>query len=182
MAVAPDGDIFVSDSGAGEVFILHAAAGQPVAESREVSAGQLNLPFGIAFHDDYAYVADADEVLRFHYDPRTSRRLRNPDRILDLPGGGYNQHWTRFLAFSPDGKRMFVSVGSRTDVSIESDPRRGTILVSDPDGRNMRIYATGFRNAVGIGFNCESTELWATANEREKYRRRCPVRLFYSCH
>ena len=127
----------------------------------------LNLPFGIAFNDDYAYIADSDEVLRFHYDPRTSRRLSNPDRILDLPGVGYNQHWTRALAFSPDGKRMFVSVGSRTKVSIESDPRRGAILVSDPDGRSMRIHATGLRNAVGIGFNCESTDLWATANERD---------------
>ena len=167
MAVAPDGDIFVADSAAGEVVVLHAAAGQPVAESREVFADHLNLPFGIAFHDDYAYVAEADEVLRFHYDPRNSRRLSNPERILDLPGRGYKQHWTRSLAFSPDGKRMFVSVGSKTNVSIESDPRRGAILVCDPDGRNMRIYAAGLRNAVGIGFNSVSTDLWATVNERD---------------
>jgi glucose/arabinose dehydrogenase len=167
MAVAPDGDIFVADSSAGEVVILHAAAGQPAAEPREVFADHLNLPFGIAFHNDYAYVADTDEVLRFRYDPRNSRRLSNPERILHLPGGGYNQHWTRSLAFSPDGKRMFVSVGSRTNVSIESDPRRGAILVSDPDGRNMRVYAAGLRNAVGIGFSSESTNLWATVNERD---------------
>ena len=167
MAVAPDGDVFVADSAAGEVVVLHAAAGQPVAESREIFAEHLNLPFGIAFHDDYAYVADTDEVLRFHYDPGNSKRLSNPERILELPGGGFNQHWTRSLAFSPDGKRMFVSVGSKTNVSIESDPRRGTILVSDPDGRNMRIYAAGLRNAVGIGFNPESADLWATVNERD---------------
>jgi glucose/arabinose dehydrogenase len=167
MAVAPNGDIFVADSAAGEVVVLHAAAGQPVAESREIFADHLNLPFGIAFHDDYAYVADTDEVLRFRYDPGSSKRLGNPERILELPGGGYNQHWTRSLAFSPDGKRMFVSVGSKTNVAIESDPRRGAILVSDPDGGNMRIYAGGLRNAVGIGFRPESTDLWATVNERD---------------
>jgi glucose/arabinose dehydrogenase len=167
MAVAPDGDVFVADSAVGEVVVLHASAGQPVAESREIFADHLNLPFGIAFHDDYAYVADTDEVLRFHYDSRTSKRLSDPERILELPGRGYNQHWTRSLAFSPDGKRMFVSVGSKTNVSIESDPRRGTILAADPDGRNMRIYAAGLRNAVGIGFNSGSADLWATVNERD---------------
>jgi glucose/arabinose dehydrogenase len=65
---------------------------------------------------------------------------------------GYHQHWTRSPAFSPDGKRLFVSVGSKTNVSIEDDSRRAAILVSDPDGRNMRVYASGLRNAVGVAF------------------------------
>ena len=167
MAVAPDGDVFVADSEAGEVVALHAAAGQPVAESCEIFADHLNLPFGIAFHDNYVYVADTDELLRFHYDSRTSKRLSDPERILELPGRGYNQHWTRSLAFSPDGKQMFVSVGSKTKVSIESDPRRSTILAADSDGSIMRIYAAGLRNAVGIGFNAASADLWATVNERD---------------
>ena len=98
-------------------------------------------------------------------EPRSD--LATAEHILELPGRGYNQHWTRSLAFSPDGKRMFVSVGSRTNVSIESDPRRGAILVADPDGKNMRIYATGLRNAVGIGFNSGLADLWATVNERD---------------
>jgi len=167
MAVAPDGDVFVADSAAGEVVVLHASAGQPTVKSREIFVDGLNLPFGIAFHDDYAYVADTDEVLRFRYDSRTSKRLGNREHILELPGRGYNQHWTRSLAFSPDGKRMFVSVGSRTNVSIESDPRRGAILIADPDGKNMRIYAAGLRNAVGIGFDSGLADLWATVNERD---------------
>ena len=127
----------------------------------------MTLPFGIAFHDDYVYVANTNEVLRFRYDPKTSKRLGDREHVLDLPGMGYHQHWTRSLAFSPDGKKLFVSVGSRTNVSIEEDSRRAAILVSDPDGRNMRVYASGLRNAVGIGFRPESGALWATVNERD---------------
>jgi glucose/arabinose dehydrogenase len=167
LAVAPSGDVFVADSAAGAVVVLHDPKGMGRADSRDIFADYLDLPFGIAFHDDYVYIANTNEVLRFRYDPKTSRRLGDAEHILDLPGMGYHQHWTRSLAFSPDGKRLFVSVGSRTNVSIEGDTRRAAILVSDPDGKNMRIYAGGLRNAVGIAFNLESGALWATVNERD---------------
>ncbi len=167
LAVAPNGDVFVADSAPGEVLVLHDPKGQGTAQSREIFANHLNLPFGIAFHDDYVYIADTNEVLRFRYDPKTSRRLGDAEHILDLPGMGYNQHWTRSLAFSPDGQKLFVSVGSSDNISVESDPRRAAILVADPDGRNMRIFASGLRNAVGIGFNPESGHLWAAVNERD---------------
>jgi len=166
LAVAPNGDVFIADSAAGQIVVLHSplASGGP---TREVFAEHLDLPFGIAFHADCVYVANTNEVLRFRYDTRTSKRLSNAEPILSLPGRGYNQHWTRSLAFSRDGMKMFVSVGSETNVSIESDPRRAAILVADPDGSNMRIYASGLRNAVGIAFNSESGNLWATVNERD---------------
>jgi glucose/arabinose dehydrogenase len=167
LAVAPNGDVFVADSAAGAVVVLHDPQGRGVAESRDVFADHLNLPFGIAFHDDYVYVANTNEVLRFRYDPKTSRRLGEGEHVLDLPGMGYHQHWTRSLAFSSDGSRLFVSVGSKTNVSIERDDRRAAILASDPDGRNMRVYASGLRNAVGIACNPNSGELWATVNERD---------------
>jgi glucose/arabinose dehydrogenase len=167
LAVSPNGDVFVADSAARAVVVLHDPHGMGSAESREIFADHLNLPFGIAFHDDYVYIANTNEVLRFRYAPNTSKRLGDAEHVLDLPGMGYHQHWTRSLAFSPDGKRMIVSVGSRTNVSIEGDPRRAAILVSDPDGRNMRIYARGLRNAVGVAFNPESGALWATVNERD---------------
>jgi len=138
LAVAPNGDLFVADSAAGEVIVLHGVSVQGSAESRVVLADHLKLPFGIDFHDDYVYVADTNEVLRFRYDRNSSKRLGNAEHILDLPGLGYNQHWTRSLAFSRDGQRLFVSVGSKANISIESDPRRAAILVSDPDGKNMR--------------------------------------------
>lgn len=167
LAVSPNGDVFVADSAVGEVVVLRDSQRQGIAESRENFADHLNLPFGIAFHDDYVYVADTNEVLRFRYDPRTSKRLGNAQHILLLPGMGYHQHWTRSLAFSPDGQKLFVSVGSSDNISIEADPRRAAILVSDPDGKNVRIFAGGMRNAVGIGFNPDSGNLWAAVNERD---------------
>jgi glucose/arabinose dehydrogenase len=167
LAVAPNGDVFVADSGSGTVVILHDPKMTGGAESREVFAEHLNLPFGIAFHDDYVYIANTNEVLRFPYDPKTSKRLGGAEHIVELPGMGYRQHWTRSLAFSPDGKRLFISVGSRTNVSIESDPRRAAILVANTDGANPRVYASGLRNAVGIAFSPESGVLWATVNERD---------------
>ena len=167
LAVAPNGDVFVVDSAAGAVVVLHDPEGKGSAQARDIFADHLNLPFGIAFHDDFLYIANTNEVLRFRYDPTTSKRLGNAEHILDLPGRGYHQHWTRSLAFSPDGKELFVSVGSSTNVSIERDSRRAAILVADPSGNNMKIYASGLRNAVGIAFNPETGALWATVNERD---------------
>jgi len=167
LAVAPNGDVFVADSAVGEVVVLRDPHRKGIAESREIFADHLNLPFGIAFHDDYVYVADTNEVLRFRYDPKTSKRLTDAEHILALPGMGYHQHWTRSLAFSSDGQKLFVSVGSSDNVSIERDSRRSAILVSDPDGKNAHIFASGMRNAVGISFNPESGSLWAAVNERD---------------
>ena len=178
LAIAPDGDVFVADSGAGKVIVLHASHAPADGASRAVFAEHLNRPFGIAFHDRYVYVANTNQVVRFPYDSKTSLRLGEAEPILDLPGLGYNQHWTRSLAFSPDGKELFVSVGSRTNVSIESDPRRGAILVADPDGKNMRIFASGLRNAVGIAFNPESDTLWAAVNERDDLGEDVPSDFF----
>src|SRR5205085_2811112 len=148
------------------------------AASCDTFADHLNLPFGIAFRDSYVYVADTNEVLRFSYDSKTSRRLGSAEHVLSLPGLGYNQHWTRSLAFSPDGEKLFISVGSHTNVSNESDPRRAAILVADPDGKNMRIYASGLRNAVGIDFNRQSGSLWATVNERDDLGEDIPADYF----
>ena len=167
LAVAPNGDVFVADSAAGKVIVLMDRQSEGKAASSEIFADHLNLPFGIAFHDGYVYVANTDEVVRFPYDPETSQRLGNAEHIIDLPGLGYNQHWTRSLAFSSDGKTLFISVGSQTNVSIESDPRRAAVLAADPDGKNMRIYASGLRNAVGIACNPQSGQLWASVNERD---------------
>jgi glucose/arabinose dehydrogenase len=167
LAIAPNGDVFVADSAAGEIVVLHDSQKQGSAESRDVFADHLDLPFGIAFHNDHVYVANTNQVVRFLYDPKTSRRLGGAEHILDLPGKGYHQHWTRSLVFGPDGSKLFISVGSKTNVSIESDPRRAAVLVADADGKKMQIYASGLRNAAGIAINLESGDLWAAVNERD---------------
>jgi glucose/arabinose dehydrogenase len=167
LAVAPNGDVFVADSAVGKVIVLRDPRRQGVAESREVFAEGLRLPFGIAFHEGYVYIANTDEVLRFPYDPASSKRLGQPEHVLRLPGLGYNQHWTRSLVFSPDGSRMFVSVGSEGNVDVEPDERRAAVLVADPDGNHMRVYAGGLRNAVGLAVSPETGRVWVSVNERD---------------
>src|ERR1700682_1300852 len=164
MAVAPNGDIFLAESGAGKVVVLRDAGHQGSAQQREVFASGLNRPYGIVFHGDYVYVGNTDALLRFRYDSKTSKRLGEAEHLLNLPRGG---HWTRGLAIPPDGKRIFISVGSESNVSIESDSRRAAILVCDLDGKNSHLYATGLRNPSAIGIEPSSGKLWAVVNERD---------------
>jgi len=178
LAVAPNGDVFVADSSAGKVIVLADPQSKGAVQSRSIFADGLTLPFGIAFHENYVYIANTNAVVRFRYDPATSKRLGGPERILDLPGYGYNQHWTRSLLFSPDGKQLLISVGSRTNVGIESDSRRAAILQTDPDGRDARIYANGMRNPVGMAFNPQTGALWATVNERDNLSDDVPPDFF----
>jgi glucose/arabinose dehydrogenase len=164
IAVAPNGDIFLADSGAGKIFILRDPQHTGGAQQREVFASGLDRPFGIVFHEDYVYVGDTDAVLRFRYDAKTSKRLGEAEHLMGLPRGG---HWTRALLFSADGKHLFVSIGSESNIRIESDSRRAAITICDPDGKNARLYATGLRNAVGIALEPSSGQLWADVNERD---------------
>lgn len=180
LAVAPNGDIFVVDSRPGALIVLRDTKNSGGAQQRETFVTGLDQPFGVAFHDDYVYVGNTSAVVRFQYDPKTSKRLGEARHILDLPGGGYNQHWTRTIAFSPDGRHLFVSVGSKTNVSVEPDERRAAIIICDPDGKNSRIYARGLRNAVGIGFEPATGTLWASVNERDNIGDDVPPDYFTS--
>jgi glucose/arabinose dehydrogenase len=165
LAVAPNGDAFLSDTSGNTVYVLHDPGHGAASDARTVFAGNLNEPFGIAFHDNYFYIVDTDEVIRFPYDPKTSKRTGGRQHILDLPGGG--MHFTRTVVFSLDGKKMFVSAGSDCNVCVEPDARRAAIQVADPDGKNASIYASGLRNAVGLAINPDTGELWADVNERD---------------
>ena len=166
MAVAPNGDIFVAETGASQITILRDPQNTGGAQQSEVFADKLNLPFGIAFHDDFVYVGNTNEVVRFRYDPKTSKRLGNSEHVLDLPGGG--GHFTRTVAFSPDGKKLYVSVGSSGNIDMEKDNRRAAVLVADPDGKNSRLYATGLRNGVGLAAEPNTGEVWVAVNERDE--------------
>ena len=165
LAVAPNGDVFLADTSGNTVYVLHDPGSGKPSDARTTFAGHLNEPFGIAFHDNYVYIADTDEVIRFPYNSKTSRRTGGREKILGLPAGG--MHSTRTVAFSLDGKKMFVSAGSDCNVCVESDPRRAAIQVADPDGKNARIYASGLRNAVGLAVNPDNGVLWADVNERD---------------
>jgi glucose/arabinose dehydrogenase len=178
LATAPNGDIFVADSAAGSVVVLSSELAQGTSSKRKIFADHLNLPFGIAFHDNFVYVAETNEVVRFPFDTKTSVRLGDAQHITDLPGLGYNQHWTRSLAFSSDGTKLYVSVGSESNEAIESDSRRAAILVMDPDGKNQRIFASGLRNAVGIGVDPQTGQLWAAVNERDNLGDDVPADYF----
>ena len=136
------------------------------------------MPFGIAFYPPgpnptHVYIGNTDSVVRFPYQYGDTKASGPAEVIVkSIPSGreqvGGGGHWTRDVEFSPDGKTLFVSVGSRSNVSDDrSENRRADILAFDPDGTNERIYASGIRNAVGLAIHPQTGELWCSVNERD---------------
>lgn len=177
LTVAPNGDIFLAETGGGRVVVLRDPQKTGSAQEREVFAEGLRQPFGIAFHDDYVYVGNTNGVVRFHYDAKTSKRTGESEPILPLPSGG---HSTRTLAFAADGKHLLIAVGSASNIDIEKDQRRGAITICDPDGKNARIYASGLRNPVGMALEPVTGEVWTTVNERDEMGDNLPPDYFTS--
>jgi glucose/arabinose dehydrogenase len=163
LTVAPNGDIFLADTHGGAIYILRDAQHTGHAQREKFLTG-LDEPFGIAFHDDYIYVGNTNAVLRYKFDPQTSKLLGPAEKLMDLPRGG---HSTRTVIFTADGKHLLVSVGSSSNVSIESDSRRAAVTICDPDGKNARLYATGLRNPVGLALEPSTGQLWTSVNERD---------------
>ena len=177
LTVAPNGDIFLADTGAGEIVVLRDPQRTGGAQEREVFADGMKRPFGIAFREDYVYVGNMNEVVRFRYDPKTSKRLGEKEHLLDLPSGG---HDTRSLAFSADGKHLFIGVGSASNIDTGEDPRRAAVTICDPDGKNARLYAAGLRNPVGLALEPVTGEVWTTVNERDELGDDLPPDYFTS--
>jgi glucose/arabinose dehydrogenase len=167
MALAPNGDVFVADPRANSVIVLRDRDKDGKADERFVFSDKLSQPFGMAFHKDWFYVANTDSVVRFRYRSGQTSADGQPEKLVELTPGGYNQHWTRNILFSPDDKQMFVSIGSATNVNVEQDTKRAAISVYDPDGKNHRIYASGLRNPIGLAWNPKTGELWTAVNERD---------------
>ena len=165
LIVAPNNDIFLADMGAGEIVILRDPQNTGGAQSRETFVTGLTRPFGIAFHDDYVYVGTMKELVRFKYDPKTSKRLGEAEPLLALPGGG---HDTRSVVFSKDGKHVFVGVGSESNITPGEEAIRAAVTICDPDGKNARQFATGLRNPVGLGLNPVTGQVWTSVNERDE--------------
>jgi glucose/arabinose dehydrogenase len=177
--VAPNGDIFIAESYPGVIRVLRAADGAGKPELNEVFASGLDKPFGIAFYPpgpdpQYVYIGNTGAVVRFPY-RNGDTKARGPAEVIvpDIPGGGQLRgggHWTRDIAFTADGRKMFVSVGSHSndyEDPQENEERRADILQYNPDGTGFRIYASGIRNAVGIAIHPKTGELWASVNERD---------------
>jgi len=180
LLTAPNGDIFVTESRANQIKVLRDSKNTGKPEISEVFAERdLNKPFGIAFYPpgndpQFLYVANTDGVIRFPY-RNGDLKARGPAEKLSakfsggaafLRSGG---HWTRDIVFSPDGKKMYVSIGSRSndsDNAAEAD--RARIFEFNPDGSGQNVCAWGIRNAVGIAFRPGSDELWMSTNERDE--------------
>src|SRR5208282_895359 len=177
LAVAPNGDIFLAETGANQIVVLRDPQNTGGAQQREVFASSARRVFGIAFHDDYVYAGNMNELVRFRYDPKTSKRLGEAEHLLWLPSGG---HETRSVAISADGKHVFVSVGSASNINTGEDPIRAAVTVCDLDGKNARQYATGLRNAVGLAIEPVTGAVWVSVNERDELGDNLPPDYFTS--
>jgi glucose/arabinose dehydrogenase len=177
LAVAPNGDIFLAETGAGQIVVLRDPQHTGGAQEREVFAEGMKRPFGIVFRENYVYVGSTNELARFRYDPKTSKRLGEKEHLLDLPTGVHN---TRSLALSADSKHLFIGIGSDSNIATGEDPRHAAVTVCDPDGKNARLYATGLRNPVGLAIEPVTGDVWTTVNERDELGDDIPPDYFTS--
>lgn len=156
---------------ADRITLLRDADGDGVAETRSVFLDHLHSPFGMALIGDTFYVADTDALLRFPYRAGELRIGAAGSKLADLPAGPINHHWTKNVIASPDGKHLYVTVGSNSNagdngLAVERD--RARILQIDPATGAVRVYATGLRNANGMDWQPQSGALWAVVNERDE--------------
>jgi glucose/arabinose dehydrogenase len=185
---APNGDIFLAETGAGRVRVFRSDARAGSAQG-EIFADGLQRVYGIAFYPSgsdpkFVYVTTSDSVMRFPYRSGDTKASGPSEKVASVPGGG--GHWSRDLAFSPDDKTLFVSVGSGSNVdqgapppdqasiseaplgaSFGDEQRRADVLAFDPDGTHERVYATGIRNCSGVAVQPATGALWCAANERD---------------
>lgn len=173
--VGPNGDLFVAESNtkgsADRITIFQDTNQDGDYETREVFLENLNQPYGMLIIDNTFYVANTDGLYRYPYEEGQQKIDAEGEKILDLPAGGYNNHWTRNLIANDDESKIYVSVGSASNVGeygMDEEVRRANILEINPDGTGEVIFASGLRNPVGMDWNPESGELWTAVNERDK--------------
>jgi glucose/arabinose dehydrogenase/mono/diheme cytochrome c family protein len=174
MVTAPNGDVFLAEAGAGQIRVFRGISGDGKPQQNEVFTTGLKRPYGIAFYPpgndpQWVYVGCTEAVVRFPYHSGDLHASGASQHLVDLPNGG---HWTRSIQFSPDGKKMFVAVGSKSNIddpdTTSSEKNRADILTYNPDGTGMQLFAYGIRNAGGgLAIQPETGALWCSVNERD---------------
>ena len=156
---------------ANRITLLRDADGDGVPEQRSVLLEGLFSPFGMALVDNWLYVANADAVVRFPYKTGETAISAPAEKVVDLPGGPINHHWTKNILASPDGRYLYATVGSNSNVGengLDAEKHRAAILQIDLSSRNVRVFASGLRNPNGLGWEPNSGALWTAVNERDE--------------
>ncbi|MGY3644472.1 PQQ-dependent sugar dehydrogenase [Pseudomonas sp. PK-RTE-24] len=153
------------------ITLLRDADHDGVAETRTVFLQNLNSPFGMTLVGNDLYVADTDRLLRFNYEPGATEIKTQPIKVVDLPGGTLNHHWTKNVIASKDGNKLYVTVGSNSNVGengLDQEEGRAAIWEVDRATGNHRIFASGIRNPNGLAWEPTSGALWTAVNERDE--------------
>jgi glucose/arabinose dehydrogenase/mono/diheme cytochrome c family protein len=175
LRTAPNGDVFLAESSSGNIRVFRGITADGKAKQAGLFATGLNEPYGIAFYPagtnpEWIYVANTNSVVRFPYQNGDLKARGAPQHLTDLPDS--EGHWTRDIQFTLDGKKMFVSVGSASNVddpdTTPGEKNRADILQFNPDGSGMRIFAYGIRNSGGgLAVDPKTGQLWCSVNERD---------------
>jgi glucose/arabinose dehydrogenase len=156
---------------ANRITLLRDADGDGVAETRSVLLRGLTAPFGMALVGRTLYVANTDALVRFPYVEGQTEITATAEKVADLPGGPLNHHWTKNVIASPDGSKLYVAVGSNSNVAengIEKEAERAAIWEVDAATGSHRVFAAGLRNPVGMAWQPETHALWTAVNERDE--------------
>ncbi|HXB62857.1 MAG TPA: PQQ-dependent sugar dehydrogenase [Acidobacteriaceae bacterium] len=176
---APNGDLFVAESGANKILVFRGVTADGKPQTVSVFTTEVTQPFGIAFYPagpdpKWVYIGNTNSVERFAYKSGDLKATGAAEKLADIPGGGRLQgggHWTRDVVFTKDGTHMLVSVGSHSNHDdIDTHPEefhRADVLEFTPEGKFVKIYASGIRNCVGEAINPITGELWCSVNERD---------------
>lgn len=194
LRTAPNGDVFLAETRDGRIRVLRIEDGTGAVKENSVFADHLRGPFGIAFYPaqdpQWVYVGNLNQVVRFPYRSGDLKARGAAETVVPKLSDTTGGHTTRDLAFSRDGKRLFISVGSGSNVAEGMEPKspaevraweaehahgstwgselhRADVLVCDPEGRDLKVYATGIRNAVGLAVQPATGQLWVATNERD---------------
>ena len=168
--------LVMKDAGAGpksanRITLLRGINQNGIAKTRSVFLQGLNSPYGMALIGNDLYIADSDELLRFPYHSGDTQITTAGVKVTDLPAGIINHHWTKNVIASPDGKHLYVTIGSNSNVGengMEAETNRASIWEVDPKTGASRIFASGLRNPNGMGWQPKTNKLWTVVNERDE--------------